>query len=88
MLGVLGIEAAAEGPFQKGKKASYLFNYRYATLGILQKLGLSPTGDVLPTYSDLSFKLNFPTQKAGTFSIFGDSINYHPIIIWDCPINT
>ncbi len=25
----------------------------------------------VPTYQDLSFKLNFPTKKAGTFSVFG-----------------
>lgn len=71
MAGVMGIEAAAEGPFKKGGKASYLLNYRYATLGILQKIGLSPTGDVLPSYSDLSFKLNFPSQKFGNFAVFG-----------------
>jgi len=71
MMGALGIEGAAEGPFKNGRRASYLINYRYATLGLLQQIGLSPTGDVLPTYSDLSFKLNFPTTKAGTFSLFG-----------------
>ena len=27
--------------------------------------------DAIPQYQDLSFKLNFPTKKAGTFSLFG-----------------
>jgi len=30
-LGALGIEAASEGPFKKGGKSSYIFNYRYST---------------------------------------------------------
>ena len=66
-IGLVGIDASAEGPFRKGGKSSYLFNYRYSTLALL--------GPVLPDnanglkYQDLSFKLNFPTKKAGTFSL-------------------
>ena len=71
MLGVLGIEASMEGPFSTNSKASYLINARYATLAALGELGLNPVGDVLPVYSDISFKFNFPTQKLGTFSLFG-----------------
>lgn len=71
MLGALGVEAALEGPFSKTGKASYLINYRYSTLAVLQAIGVNPTGDILPTYQDLSFKLNFPTEKAGTFALFG-----------------
>jgi hypothetical protein len=29
------------------------------------------TGSYLPEYQDLSFKFNFPTQRAGTFTLFG-----------------
>jgi len=29
------------------------------------------TGSAVPNYQDLSFKFNFPTVKAGKFSIFG-----------------
>jgi len=83
MFGLLGIEAAAEGPFKKGGRASYLINYRYSTLGLMQRLGISPAGDVLPNYSDLSFKLNFPTKKAGTFSIF--SLNGFSVASVDPP---
>lgn len=71
MLGVLGLEVATEGPFGKSGGASYLFNYRYSTLALLQSLGLNPAGDALPKYQDLAFKINLPTSKAGTFSLFG-----------------
>lgn len=71
MLGILGLEAATEGPINKIRGSSYLINYRYSTLAILQSLGLNPAGDALPKYQDLSFKLNLPTAKAGTFSLFG-----------------
>ena len=71
MLGALGIEAAMEGPFSKNSRASYLFNYRYSTLAMLESLGVSPVEDILPKYQDLSFKINVPTKKAGVFSLFG-----------------
>ena len=71
MLGALGVEASAEGPFTPGKKSSYLINYRYSTLGILKAAGLSPVGDVLPDYQDLSFKFNLPTKHFGNFALFG-----------------
>ncbi len=69
-LGLLGIDVSSEGPFIKGKSATYLFNYRYSTLGLLAGLGLF-NSPVIPKYQDLSFKLNFPTKNAGTFSVWG-----------------
>jgi CarboxypepD_reg-like domain len=68
MLGTLGAEIAAEGPVGKQKNASYLFNYRYSTLAILQSV-LNLQG--IPEYQDLSFKLNWNTLKAGSFTLFG-----------------
>jgi hypothetical protein len=68
--GVLGLDFAAEGPFAYGRKSSFLFNYRYSTFGLLSNLGMIPT-EQMPIYQDLSFKLNFPTQKAGVFSVWG-----------------
>lgn len=68
-LSALGTEVASEGPFKKGGKSSYLFNYRYSTLALLDEI-VSFDG-VLPKYQDASVKLNFPTEKAGTFSIWG-----------------
>jgi hypothetical protein len=68
-LGAIGIDAGSEGPFKKGKRASYIFNYRYSTLGLLAPI--LPENAAGTTYQDLSFKLNFPSEKAGTFSIWG-----------------
>lgn len=68
-LGLIGIDAAIEGPLKKGKQSSYLFNYRYSTLGLLSSF--MPDDAAGTNYQDLSFKLHFPTRKAGTFSIWG-----------------
>ncbi|MEO8087884.1 MAG: TonB-dependent receptor, partial [Bacteroidota bacterium] len=68
-IGVVGIDASSEGPFKKGGRASYLFNYRYSTLGLLAPL--LPENASNLKFQDLSFKLNFPTQKAGIFSLWG-----------------
>jgi len=68
--GMLGFEGGLEGPFLSGKRSSYLINYRYSTLKLFDKIGF-PVGNTITTYQDLNFKLNFPTKRAGTFSIFG-----------------
>ncbi len=71
-IGFNGFEFGAEGPFKKGKKASYVANYRYSTLGAFQAIGLDfGTGSATPKYQDLSFKVDLPTEKAGRFSVFG-----------------
>ena len=71
-VGVNGFELGSEGPFKKGGRASYMFNYRYSTLGVFQLLGVDlGTGTSIPEYQDMTMKLNFPTKKAGTFSVFG-----------------
>jgi hypothetical protein len=71
MIGALGIEVATEGPFSKKYNGSYLINYRYSTLGFLNVIGLSPTGDLLPSYQDLSYNFYLPTQGFGKFNVFG-----------------
>jgi hypothetical protein len=70
-LGTMGIDISSEGPFQMGGRATYLFNYRYSTAGILSDLGILPIGEQRSKYQDLSFKLNFPTKTAGVLSIWG-----------------
>ncbi len=70
MVGILGIEASAEGYIKSGSKSSYLFNYRYSTLDVLS-LFYQPLGDIMPAYQDVSFKVYMPTKKYGVFSIFG-----------------
>lgn len=74
-LGVIGIDAASEGPFSKKSRASYIFNYRYSTLGLLAPI--LPENAAGTTYQDLSFKINVPTKKAGTFSIWGMGLLDH-----------
>jgi CarboxypepD_reg-like domain/TonB-dependent Receptor Plug Domain len=70
--GVLGINLSAEGPFKKGYSGSYLINYRYSTLSLLTKVGVLPNQN--PTnFQDLSYNINLPTKKAGTFTLFGFS---------------
>jgi len=74
-LGIQGVDFASEGPFVNGEKATYLFNYRYGTLGLIGKMVSFPN---LPTFQDLTFKFHFPTQNRGTFTIWGmgaDDIN-------------
>jgi hypothetical protein len=71
-IGFNGFEVGAEGPFAKGKKASYLVNYRYSTLGLMQNLGINfGTGNAVPYYQDLNFKVNAPVGKKGRFFLFG-----------------
>jgi CarboxypepD_reg-like domain/TonB-dependent Receptor Plug Domain len=82
-LGFNGFEFGAEGPLNKKTKASYLVNYRYSMVAALQKLGLNfGTGSATPYYQDGTFKINLPTKKLGTFSLFGlggeSHINFSP----------
>ncbi|WP_025764543.1 TonB-dependent receptor [Dyadobacter tibetensis] len=68
--GLIGIDLAAEGPLSKQHKGSYLVNYRYSFTGLLGAMGVSFGGEDI-RFQDLSFHLNFPTNKAGTFTVFG-----------------
>ncbi|PLX05450.1 MAG: TonB-dependent receptor [Marinilabiliales bacterium] len=71
-LGVMGIQASAEGPFSKNSEASYLFNYRYATTSLLNKAGFTiGNEDIFPEWQDLSMNINIPTKKFGRFNIWG-----------------
>ncbi|MDW8302752.1 MAG: TonB-dependent receptor [Bacteroidia bacterium] len=69
LIGVLGTELLAEGPFKKGKKSSFLVNYRYSTVQILEKLGIPFGVSGTPYYQDITFKLNMPTKK-GVWTVF------------------
>jgi len=69
--GILGIDFASEGPISKKHNSSYIINYRYSTTSLVEKIrGKEGMGGTLG-YQDLNFKLNFPTRKAGTFSLWG-----------------
>lgn len=79
-LGALGIDFASEGPFKKGKQASYLIDYRYSTFGLIGKITGAEEGI---QYQDLSLKLNFTTKKMGVFSFWGIGLKDGIIIAED-----
>jgi CarboxypepD_reg-like domain len=71
-MGFNGFEFGAEGPVNKKTKSSFLIDYRYSLVAVVQRLGLSlGTGNATPYYQDINFKVNIPTRKAGTFTWFG-----------------
>jgi len=70
-LGLLGIDLASEGPVSRKNRSSYIINYRYSTTGLLAQLQKKQDMGGVLGYQDLNFKFNFPTQKAGTFSLWG-----------------
>ncbi|MBN2668953.1 MAG: TonB-dependent receptor [Bacteroidales bacterium] len=71
-IGFNGVELGAEGPFSKNSKGSYLINYRYSTLAVMNALGIDMgTGAAIPQYQDLTFKIDLPTAKLGKFSLIG-----------------
>lgn len=67
---VLGLDMAAEGPFKQGYSGSYLINYRYSTLDLLDRTGVVDFGGV-PRYQDLSFKVNLPLGEKHKISAYG-----------------
>jgi hypothetical protein len=68
--GLIGIDAAAEGPLGKPGKSSFLANYRYSTLGLLSAIGVD-LGDEVTTYQDFSFNLNVPMANKSRLTFFG-----------------
>lgn len=69
-ISTLGIDMTAEGPFKEGARASYIANYRYSSLDLLDRTGIVDFGGV-PRYQDLSFKINMPMNSRHTVSLFG-----------------
>ena len=69
--GFLGTDCSFEGPLMKDNTSSYLINYRYATLAILNTIGIKIAGDAVPTFQDLTFNINIPVKSIGSFSVFG-----------------
>ncbi|MBY0432850.1 MAG: TonB-dependent receptor [Cyclobacteriaceae bacterium] len=68
--GFLGTDIAAEGPFSKKYRGSYLINYRYSTLSVLSGLSVN-IGDAVTNFQDLSYNIYLPTNRFGNFSLFG-----------------
>ncbi len=71
-IGFNGFELGAEGPFSKKSKASFIFNYRYSTLGVMKAFGVDVgTGAAVPLYQDMNFKMAFPLKNKGKITVFG-----------------
>ena len=66
----IGLDFTAEGPLKKNYEGSYLANYRYSSLELLDKAGIVDF-DGVPKYQDGSFKIVLPSKNAGTFTLFG-----------------
>lgn len=64
-IGLMGIDLASEGPLSRKNGSSYIFNYRFSNTMLVTG------GESDMKYHDLSFKFNFPTRRAGTFSVWG-----------------
>ncbi|MBC7901966.1 MAG: TonB-dependent receptor [Gemmatimonadaceae bacterium] len=68
--GLLGLNVSAEGPLMPHYNGSYLVNYRYSTLSLLDKIGVN-VGDGENNFQDLSYNIFIPTNNAGNFTFFG-----------------
>lgn len=68
--GLLGLNAAAEGPLSASHKGSWLVNYRYSTLSLLNNMGLE-LGEGVTNFQDLSYNIYLPTKNKGIFTLFG-----------------
>ena len=72
-IGIIGLEAISRGFFNKESKASYNFNLRYSTVGLLTELiGLDFGGEKI-TFMDANMSAYFPSEKYGNFSIYNIS---------------
>jgi len=68
-LGFNGLEVGAEGPFREGGNSTYIAAYRYSFTSLLEAMGVKFPESA--DFQDLSFKVNLPSKKAGTFSMTG-----------------
>jgi hypothetical protein len=68
--GLLGLNAAAEGPLAASHKGSWLVNYRYSTLSLLNNMGLE-LAEGTTNFQDLSYNIYIPTKNKGIFTVFG-----------------
>lgn len=80
-VGLLGLDFTAEGPIKRDR-SSYLINYRYSTLGLLNKIGFHLVGDrVNNDFQDLSFNLAFRSKNnkriLTVFGLSGLSVEHY-----------
>ena len=73
-LSLLGVDFSTEGPIKKGR-SSYLLNYRFSTLTLLNKMGFELVGENIENnFQDFSFNLAFNGKDNKSFwTVFGIS---------------
>jgi len=81
-VGFNGFELGTEGPVFQNNNGSYLVNFRYSTMEVFEKVGMDFGSVGVPKYHDLSFKVNLPSTRMGSFSLFGLGGRSN-IEIWD-----
>lgn len=69
-VGSVGIEWTGEGPISKKHNSSFIVNYRFGFTTLARNMKILDTEGSQYDFQDLSLKLNFPTKKAGMFSVF------------------
>ncbi|MBP5307479.1 MAG: TonB-dependent receptor [Paludibacteraceae bacterium] len=69
-IGTVSEEITSEGPISKKHHSSYILNYRYGFTSFADKIGILDAMGAQYDFQDFSLKLNFPTKKAGCFSLF------------------
>jgi hypothetical protein len=72
-VGFNGLELGVEGPLPYPAHSSFIINYRYSMLMLVDKiLGTDIFAlTAVPYYHDLSFKFDFPGTRLGRFSLTG-----------------
>jgi hypothetical protein len=70
-VGIMGTDFTVEGPLKKGYGGSYIINYRFSNIGLIQALNLVNIQGIKTTFQDANFKVVLPTKRTGTFSFFG-----------------
>ena len=68
-ISTLGLDAAIEGPLGN-RNGSYIANYRYSTLDLIDRTGIMDFGGV-PRYQDLTYNVYLPLNKKHFISVFG-----------------
>lgn len=70
-IGFNGFELGAEGPISRKSGSSYLANFRYSTMGVMEALGIDIGVGAVPYYQDLCLKVDLPGTPLGRFTLFG-----------------
>lgn len=66
-----GLEAMAEGPFNKKNNGSFVASFRQSFVELASAINLNFGTSAVPAYRDLTFNVDLGSSKAGRFSIFG-----------------